>query len=369
MKPWLTRVTTVLGMMMAAMPVWTNGASEASSLEGTVLKRVADGLEPGEWHVFSGETAIALPEGFDSFSAAYRYRGTGGGTSEDQWGPVHDWHPGLMRSFCITDRTRGTHDRDRVAFGGYDAVSHAWRIYALPEKSAAQEDRYFGRPHVYSSWTLARDKNRFYRPLGSQLHRYDPESDTWDYIQIDGPVGAGIAYLEGTSEIISIDEDGQVLALNVETGQTRSVGKFEGYEGDRTHTHGDYNSVRNEVMLLSNSRQFCIVNANGIVQTGTMPEEARGRGATWSYEAMFWDPISGHYLVANRGGGTLWEYDPDSDRWAKVFDRRETDFPWARYNGFSVAVVPELNVILWFDRSTQRVYKHKAVLGQARNTP
>ena len=330
------------------------------SLTGTVLQQQADALSAGQWHVFSGETAIGLPSGFETFSSAYLYRSLG--NSSDMWGPVHDWHPTLKRSFCIVDRTSLGEPYDMVAFGGYDAENHKWDIYSLPAESEAQLGRYIGAPHVYSGWCLARDKNMFYRPRGELLHRYNLATGTWDNINITGGMGGGHAYLEGSGEIISLLSSGEVRALDVETGITRSVGTFAGYTGRDLHIHGDCNTVRGEVMLLSDTREFCIVDSTGIVQTGTMPIEAYGVDGAWRHSAMFYDPITGHYLVANRAGGVLWEYDPDADAWAQAFNASAIGFPWPNYDGFSIAVVPELNVILWFDRANQRVYKHQAVL-------
>ncbi len=333
------------------------------SLEGTVIMDIAEGLEPGEFlTITEGELAIGLPDGYDfeSFSEAYLYRSRG--NSSDSWGPVANWDPVTKQTYTIIDRTSAGEECDRVAFGGYNALTHSWMVRPLPVPSESCEDgQFFGRPHVYSSWTLASEEGRFYRPHSGDLHWFDIDTQSWDVIRDQGPQGGGIAYLPGTAEIFTLTGDGEVRAIDPVEMTSRVVGEIADYDGDGTHIGGLYNRRRDEVMFLAGSLDYAVIDNEGaLIQTGKAPEAIRGSGS-WRHEVFFYDPISGNYLVANRDAGHLWEFSPDEQEWRMAWHRDDLEVPWANYNGFLIAPIDELGVILWVDRQNQRVYRHQTV--------
>ncbi len=332
-------------------------------MEGTVIKEIADNLDPGEFEVITtGEYEINIPQGYDftSFSQAYLYRSLG--NSSDMWGPVCDWDPVTKQSYSIIDRTSAGEECDRVAFGGYNAATHEWMVRPLPEESESCENgQFFGRPHVYGSWCLASEQGRFYRPRSGQLHWFEIDEQKWYVEPYSGSFGGGFAFLPSTEEIMSVNSNGEVWALDTHTLSTRKVGEHSGYDGDGTHINGVYNRQRDEIMMLASSRDFILINGEGeIITTGTAPLEMRGSGS-WRHEAFFYDPMSGNYLAANRDAGHLWEFDPETLQWQEAWHKDDIDFPWPNYNGFLITVIDELGVILWVDRSHQRVYRHKTV--------
>ncbi|MEA3639827.1 MAG: hypothetical protein VBE63_07770 [Lamprobacter sp.] len=286
--------------------------------------------------------------------------------SNDFWNPVAVWNPVQQRMYGVLDRTAGPHTQESVVILYYDAPTDSWGNVEVPDLGGE-----FGSPHVYGRWAFDIRRQKLYRRttagdvwvLDLATHEWTntgPRNSTWR---------DGIAMHEGTGELIHMDGDGFVYGWNPDTDQVRTIGRNP-HATDR-HSHGHYNPVRNEVCIAfgNGGDMLTLVSADNVLGV-TVPEEVRGRAGS-ATTFSFYDPLTGHYLIyatGSDGPRELWEYDPDTDRWAMALDVGRSDFAWPRYHGHLIAPVPELEVIIWLHRSDhgnnrhRGIYKHESVL-------
>ena len=354
-------VAILTGVALVAIPVH----ADDHPLAGTVLKELAEGMEPGTFlRLQDGPNDPALPEGFNSYSQV-QMRGTFHSSAE-AWSPVAEWCPELKRVYQVADRTGGNLEFDRTAISGYDATTHAWMRHKLHPRSG--EEKILGAAHVYGGWALASERGKLYRPIRGRMWEYDLREETWSSREFPGMnLGAGqtpVVYHPDIGRLVAISRNGEVRAWDPEKN---TVTTLPGRNPEQTGRHGQgvYNAVRKEVMLWAgdNGRQVTLVTAEGVaVAKSDAPDEVNG-GARNSSLFLTYDPLSGNYLTY--GGRELWEYSPDQDEWrlALTLDRDNPDrFP--HYHGYLMTAIPEAGVIMWNHRASPRLYKHKSVFAE-----
>lgn len=336
----------------------------AATLDGTWLKTTADALNPGEWHY--GVDA-SLPNGFTGFAGLINAGSEAAGATKSSniyWGPIALWSSTDTKSYMIADRTSGPSTLHAVSFFGYDAQNHAWVQYPVVDRS----DTDFGSPHVYGRWALDTSRQNFYRMAGGG-YSFDMSTDVWtetgDLSAWDSN-GRMSSYFPEIDRVVVMNGDGEIIQWNPDTGTTstlttNSIPALA--TAGNNHGHSVYNETRQEVAFFSNveNGQIGLLDSSGVLTEGaTFPYT--NQQAKFSTTFLFYDPISGHYLVFLRDDKELWEYDAATDQWALALSLEGTAAEWPTYNGMLITVIQELNTIMWLHKSEQRLYKHSAVI-------
>ena len=338
-------------------------------LAGTVLKKLADGMEPGTFlRLHGGPHDPALPEGFDSYSRV-QMKGTFHSSAE-LWAPVAEWCPLVRRVYQVLDRTGGPLDYDRTAISGYDAASHAWIRHNLHPESG--ERKILGGPHVYGGWAVASRHGKLYRPRGNTMWEYDLREETWSSREFPGfgvPGQTPVVFHADLDRLVCISRNGEVRAWDpVEN----TVETLPGGNPAQSGRHGQavYNATRREVMFWAGDRvgdharrQITLVQSNRtVVVKNPTPENIYEKGRN-SELFLSYDPVSGNYLTFELRTKELWEYNPDLDEWRFAIELRRGDDRFPPYHGHLMTPIPEAGIIMWNHRASPRLYKHQSVFG------
>lgn len=342
-------------------PNGTTTLDPNQTLDGTVLKTITDGMNPGEFfYLEGGANDPALPDGYTSYQGV-QMSGTKNDSS-DFWGTVAVWVPSLTRVYQILDRTPGTDAEHSVALSGYDAQSHAWVRNTVPDRS----NQSFGAPHIYNHWAVDPDRLKKYRPDGTTLWVYDMQTDQWSQEAWSGwAVGRtnAIAYHDNLGEMLGLDGDGVVIAWDPDADSTRQLGSNANDTG--RHAVAVYNRVRNEALFAGgdNVAHLTLVASDGTVTSGSTPTSVyNGDSSPHSRLFLTYDPLSGNYLMFYETTRELWEYDADADQWQLALSLSGTGDDYPGFHGYLMAAIPEAGVIMWNHRSSPRLYKHATVL-------
>ncbi len=359
-------VICALGLA-AIFLVLPTARAEDNILEGTVLKKLADGMEPGTFlRLKGGPNDPALPEGFKDYSRV-QMKGTFH-SSSDAWSPLATWSPVTLRVYQLLDRSGNGVEYDRTAFSGYDAKTHAWMRHKLHPES--KERKILGRPHVYGSWALDNQHGKIYHAgHKSVMWAYDIKEETWS--PLDDFPGWGLStgnaplvYHPDIGCMLVMGRKGKVAAWDPEKNTVKIL---PGSNPDQSgyHGHAVYNTVRREAMFwFGNTKgQVTLVGSDGKVVPKKKAPDTVHAGEGSSSIFLTYDPISGNYL--SFGNKKLWEYNPEQDEWKMALDLNKGPNRFAPYHGFLMTAIPEAKVIMWNHRSSPRLYKHKSVFAGA----
>jgi hypothetical protein len=329
-------------------------------LEGTVLKKLADGMQPGRFlRLEQGPNDPAFPEGFKTYSEIQQ-RGTFH-SSADAWAPVAEWCPRTRRVYQVLDRTGNTVKYDRTAISGYDAATHTWIRHKLHPESA--ERKILGGAHVYRGWAVASSQGKLYRPVKNLMWEYDLVKETWESREFPGfsaPGQAAKVYHPELRRLLCLNVKGEALAWDPVANTLEILpGSNPAHSG--RHASAVYNAVRREVMFYAgdNGREITLIGTNRQVTAKTRMPDTLKQDVGSSSVFLAYDPISGNYLsFENR---KLFEFHPDLDEWRLALDLSKGEDSFPGYHGHLMTPIPEAGVIMWNHRQSPRLYKHRSV--------
>ncbi len=354
-----------ISAMLIALTATTLPLTANASLEGTVLKNIADSMEPGSFYYLEGGTNDpALPDGFVDYEDVH-IRGTFY-TSADAWSPVAEWSPDTLRVYQLADRSGNTVSYDRTAFSGYDATSHAWIRHNLHTNSSSS--KILGDAHVYGRWALASERGKFYRPRQTTMWEYDLYTETWLSRPFPGFADTDarhpVVYHADIDRLLCLTTSGEILAWDPDANTVETLpGSNTLHSG--YHSHAVYNHVRHEVMYwYGNSwRQITIIDSDGnVVAKQAAPTAVHSGVDSSSGIFLSYDPISGNYIshAKDETGRPIWEYNPDRDEWRNALDVTDAGSSFPTYEGYFMTAIPEANVIMWNHKTSPRLYKHES---------
>lgn len=326
-------------------------ASVAARRGKTELSKLVATMKPGTW----AELKTDMPKDLwmSPLVDGGRNKGGAGGLHIAGW--TDDAHWDSRTGQFLYMGLRQTRQ-----FIAYSEEKNAWRVIPLDRKSENPVfQTQFG--HIYGTNGFDHERGHFYhlyrdyKDLKGGISYFDTATEKWTKLPPSPPKSGGMALeYSGTLDgMVLLEKQTWLFSTKSQKWESLGSSPVDGY-----HSLMRQNPFRQEILMAGGNNGRRVVAR--VTKDGKI-ERLKDAPIDLSVHSFLTvDPVSGRYLIMNRGEGkfTAFEFDSDKNDFAPA-EALASQWPYSRYTMPVVAFVPEYGVTLWAEQKVY-VYKHNA---------